>query len=54
MRFSRGNLQRSETRYPYWYCKSCQSYFNVSSTNSEQSKLCVYSPLYIDTQLLWK
>ena len=29
-------------------------YFNVSSTNSEQSKLCVNSPLYIDARLLWK
>ena len=28
--------------------------FNVSSTNLEQSKLCVNSPLYIDTRLLWK
>ena len=27
---------------------------NVSSTNSEQSKLCINSPLYIDTRLLWK
>ena len=25
--------------------------FNVSSTNLEQSKLCVNSPLYIDTRL---
>ena len=31
-----------------------KSKFNVSSTNSEQSKLCVNSPLYIDTRLLWK
>ena len=30
-------------------------YFNVSSTNSEQCKLCVHSPLYIiNTRLLWK
>ncbi len=29
-------------------------YFNVSSTNLEQSKLCVNSPLYIDTRLLWE
>ena len=28
--------------------------FNVSSTNSEQCKLCVNSPLYIDIRLLWK
>ena len=29
--------------------------FNVSSTNSEQCKLCVHSPLYIiNTRLLWK
>ena len=28
--------------------------FNVSSTNSEQCKLCINSPLYIDTRLLWK
>ena len=28
--------------------------FNVSSTNLEQSKLCVNSPLYIDTRLLWE
>ena len=27
-------------------------YFNVCSTNSEQCKLCVNSPLYIDTRLL--
>ena len=27
---------------------------NVSSTNSEQSKLCVNGPLYIDARLLWK
>ena len=27
---------------------------NVSSTNSEQCKLCVNSPLYIDIRLLWK
>ena len=27
---------------------------NVSSTNSEQCKLCVNGPLYIDAQLLWK
>ena len=27
---------------------------NVSSTNSEQCKLCVNGPLYIDTRLLWK
>ena len=27
---------------------------NVSSTNSEQSKLCVNSPLYIDTRLFWE
>ena len=30
------------------------AYFNVSSTNSEQCKLCIDSPLYIDTRLLWK
>ena len=29
-------------------------YINVSSTNLEQSKLCVNSPLYIDTRLLWE
>lgn len=28
--------------------------FNVSSTNSEQSKLCINDPFYIDTRLLWK
>ena len=28
--------------------------FNVSSTNSEQSKLCINGPLYIDAWLLWK
>ena len=27
---------------------------NVSSTNLEQSKLCVNSPFYIDTRLLWE
>ena len=27
---------------------------NVSSTKSEQCKLCVNGPLYIDTRLLWK
>ena len=27
---------------------------NVSSMNLEQSKLCVNSPLYIDTRLLWE
>ena len=27
---------------------------NVSSTNSEQCKLCVNGPLYIDTRFLWK
>ena len=31
-----------------------ENYFNVSSTNSEQSKLCVKVPLYIDARLLWK
>ena len=29
-------------------------YFNVSSTNSEQSKLCINGPLHIDARLLWK
>ena len=29
-------------------------YFNVSSTNLEQSKLCVNGPLHIDARLLWK
>ena len=29
-------------------------YFNVSSTNSEQCKLCVNGPLYIDARLFWK
>ena len=29
-------------------------YFNVSSTNLEQSKLCVNGPLYIDARLLGK
>ena len=29
-------------------------YFNVSSTNSEQCKLCVNGSLYIDARLLWK
>ena len=28
--------------------------FNVSSTDSEQSKLCINSPLHIDARLLWK
>ena len=27
---------------------------NVSSTNSEQSKLCINGPLQIDARLLWK
>ena len=27
---------------------------NVSSTNSEQSKLCINSPLQIDARLLWE
>ena len=27
---------------------------NVSSTNSEQSKLCINGPLHIDARLLWK
>ena len=27
---------------------------NVSSTNSEQSKLCINGPLYIDAWLLWE
>ena len=31
-----------------------KKYINVSSTNLEQSKLCVNSPLYIDTRLLWE
>jgi len=26
----------------------------VNSTNSEQSKLCINGPLYIDARLLWK
>ena len=30
------------------------AYLNVSSTNSEQCKLCVNDPLYIDARLLWK
>lgn len=29
-------------------------YLNVSSMNSEQSKLCINGPLYIDAWLLWK
>ncbi|EHO68772.1 hypothetical protein HMPREF9944_01803 [Segatella maculosa OT 289] len=29
-------------------------YFNVSSTNSEQCKLCINGPLYINARLLWK
>ena len=36
---------------------SCFTFFiniNVSSTNSEQSKLCINGPLYIDAWLLWK
>ena len=35
---------------------SQQQFFltNVSSTNSKQSKLCINSPLHIDTRLLWK
>ena len=28
--------------------------YNVSSTNSEQCKLCVNGSLYIDARLLWK
>ncbi|EGV30768.1 hypothetical protein HMPREF9431_01549 [Segatella oulorum F0390] len=28
--------------------------FNVSSTNSEQCKLCVNGPLHIDARLFWK
>lgn len=36
------------------YYKKDEKVFNVSSTNSEQSKLCVNSPLYIYTRLLWK
>ena len=31
-----------------------EPYFNVSSTNSEQSKLCINSPLQIDARLLWE
>ena len=31
-----------------------RQYLNVSSTKSEQCKLCINSPLYIDTRLLWK
>ena len=27
---------------------------NVSSTNLEQSKLCIDSPLYTATRFLWK
>ena len=27
---------------------------NVSSTNSEQCKLCVNDPLHIDARLLWE
>ena len=31
-----------------------ETIFNVSSTNSKQSKLCINSPLHIDARLLWK
>ena len=31
-----------------------ETLFNVSSTNSEQCKLCVNGPLYIDARLHWK
>ena len=34
--------------------KQVESKINVSSTNSEQSKLCINGPLYIDAWLLWK
>ncbi len=40
------NLYRADSSDP--------KIFNVSSTNSEQCKLCINSPLYIDTRLLWK
>ena len=41
--------------YPFTYFSiSTNTYFNVSSTNSEQCKLCVNGPLYIDARLLWK
>ena len=32
----------------------CEYYNNVSSMNSEQSKLCINGPLYIDAWLLWE
>lgn len=35
-------------------CRPNRTLINVSSTNLEQSKLCVNSPLYIDTRLLWE
>ena len=31
-----------------------KNYLNVSSTMSEQCKLCGNGPLYIDARLLWK
>ena len=34
----------------YYLCTN----INVSSTNSEQCKLCVNGSLYIDARLLWK
>ena len=37
----------------YMWC-SFFFYINVSSTNSEQRKLCVNCPLYIDIRLLWE
>ena len=40
--------------YPFKSGVLAYIYINVSSTNLEQSKLCVNSPLYIDTRLLWE
>ncbi|VTY11365.1 Uncharacterised protein [uncultured Prevotella sp.] len=38
-----------------FFTGSLRNVINVSSTNSEQCKLCVHSPLYIiNTRLLWK
>ena len=38
-----------------WHCRLYLRHkLNVSSTNSEQCKLCVNGSLYIDARLLWK
>ena len=41
-------------RYFYLCFRKETDVNNVSSTNLEQSKLCVNSPLYIDTRLFWE